>query len=78
MPSGELLAVGIASFGPVDLDQLANLWLHHHYPASLEPGGFAGNPAGVGLPVAFDTDVNLAALVKTTGRRVTAADLFTI
>ena len=37
--SGGLAALGIASFGPLDLDQnLAHVWIHyHHAKAGLEP-----------------------------------------
>lgn len=62
--SGELAAVGIASFGPLDLD-----------PASPTYGTITTTPKGgwdhvdlygeirrgLGVPVAFDTDVNAAA-----------------
>lgn len=62
---GELIAVGIGSFGPVDLD-----------PASPRYGFITSTPKegwrntdlagavrdGLGVPVAFETDVNAAAL----------------
>jgi len=60
-----LEAIGVASFGPVCLDRRAAAW--GHIAASTKPhwSNTAIAPAiaaATGLPVAFDTDVNGAAL----------------
>ncbi len=58
-------AIGIASFGPVCLDRTAAAW--GNINATTKPG-WSDTPvasaivAATGLPVAFDTDVNGAAL----------------
>lgn len=62
---GPLAAVGIASFGPVDLDPDSATW--GHVTTTPKPGwahiDLAGPvAAALGVPVAFDTDVNGAAL----------------
>ena len=60
-----LSAVGIASFGPIDVSPASPFW--GHITSTPKPGwqdvDLAG-PIGRGLnlPVAFDTDVNVAAL----------------
>src|SRR6516162_5419597 len=60
-----LLAIGIASFGPIDVNPGSPFW--GHITSTPKPGwqdvDLAG-PIGRGLnlPVAFDTDVNVAAL----------------
>jgi fructokinase len=60
-----LMAVGIASFGPVCLDRAAPEW--GNITATTKPG-WSDTPVATaiaeatGLPVAFDTDVNGAAL----------------
>jgi fructokinase len=60
-----LAAVGIAAFGPVCLDRAAPEW--GHITATTKPG-WSNTPVATaiaeatGLPVAFDTDVNGAAL----------------
>lgn len=62
---GPLAAVGIASFGPVDLDRGSTTW--GHVTTTPKPGWAQTDLAGLvaaalGAPVAFDTDVNGAAL----------------
>jgi fructokinase len=64
---GALSAIGIASFGPLQLDRKAANW--GHITATTKPGwsnsDFAGRVAlAFGLPVGFDTDVNGAALAE--------------
>lgn len=62
--SGQLAAVGIASFGPVDLDPASATY---GYITTTPKGGWdfvdlCGEVRrGLGVPVAFDTDVNAAA-----------------
>ena len=63
--AGELDAVGIASFGPVDPDRKSPTW--GHVTTTPKPGwahtDFAGQiRRALGVPVGFDTDVNAAAL----------------
>jgi fructokinase len=60
-------ALGIASFGPIDLDPDSATW--GHTLATPKPGWPNANIAprlrnAVGVPVAFDTDVNGAALAE--------------
>ena len=60
-----LSAVGIASFGPIDVSPASPHW--GHITSTPKPGwqnvDLAGSIArGLNLPVAFDTDVNVAAL----------------
>ncbi len=62
---GPFAAVGIASFGPVDLDRGSATW--GHVTTTPKPGWAHTDLAGpvaaaLGTPVAFDTDVNGAAL----------------
>ena len=62
---GRLAAVGIASFGPVDLDPRSPTW--GRVTTTPKPGWAQTDLAGpvaaaLGAPVAFDTDVNGAAL----------------
>ena len=62
---GPLAAVGIASFGPVDLDRGSPTW--GQVTTTPKPGWAQADLAGpvaaaLGVPVAFDTDVNGAAL----------------
>ena len=64
---GLLSAVGIASFGPLELDQTADNW--GYITGTTKPGWSNSNfGALVGreltLPVGFDTDVNGAALAE--------------
>lgn len=64
---GALAAVGIASFGPVDLDRDSPNW--GHVTSTPKPGWAHTDLAGIvgralDLPVAFDTDVNGAALAE--------------
>ncbi|WP_271076997.1 ROK family protein [Aurantiacibacter sp. MUD61] len=60
-----IAALGIASFGPVELDRRAPLW--GHILETPKPGWSNCDLAGhfmsdLGVPVGFDTDVNGAAL----------------
>jgi len=60
-----LLAVGIASFGPIDVNPASPRW--GHITSTPKPGWQNVDLAGpigrvLGLQVAFDTDVNVAAL----------------
>jgi fructokinase len=60
-----LLAVGIASFGPIDVNPASPAW--GHITSTPKPGWQNVDLAGpigraLHLPVAFDTDVNVAAL----------------
>lgn len=62
---GALSAIGIASFGPVQLDRAADNW--GHILGTPKPGWSQCDIAGFfadrfQVPVAFDTDVNGAAL----------------
>lgn len=62
---GAFAALGIASFGPVELDRASANW--GHITATTKPGwsntNFAARAAyEFGVPVGFDTDVNGAAL----------------
>jgi fructokinase len=64
---GSLAALGIASFGPAELDHEAPNW--GHITATTKPGwshtDFAGRIGReLDLPVGFDTDVNGAALAE--------------
>ena len=64
-PGRSLAAVGIASFGPVDLDRGSPTW--GHITSTPKPGWAGTDLAGhvaraLELPVGFDTDVNGAAL----------------
>ena len=64
---GPLSAIGIASFGPLELDRAASNW--GHITATTKPG-WSNSDFGalieraLGLPVGFDTDVNGAALAE--------------
>ena len=60
-------ALGIASFGPVDLDPESRTW--GHVTGSPKPGWQGIDVAPrlarpFGVPIAFDTDVNAAALAE--------------
>jgi fructokinase len=62
---GPLAALGIASFGPVDLQPGSPTW--GHITATPKPGWSNADLAGpfrreLGRPIGFDTDVNGAAL----------------
>lgn len=64
---GALAAIGIASFGPLELERRAANW--GHITATTKPNwsdsDFGGRVARkLGLPVGFDTDVNGAALAE--------------
>ncbi len=64
---GAVQSVGIASFGPLELDRDMPNW--GHITATTKPGwsdcSFGARVAGaLGLPVGFDTDVNGAALAE--------------
>lgn len=62
---GPVAAVGIGSFGPVDLDPASPTW---GFVTTTPKPGWAHTSVGarvrdaLGVPVAFDTDVNAAAL----------------
>jgi fructokinase len=64
---GALSSIGIASFGPLELDRNAVNW--GHITATTKPG-WSNSDFGrrvareMGLPVGFDTDVNGAALAE--------------
>ena len=64
---GALVGIGIASFGPVELERTSAEW--GHITATTKPG-WSGTPFGnvvaeaFGVPVGFDTDVNGAALAE--------------
>jgi fructokinase len=63
--NGALTAVGIGSFGPIDLRRTSPTW--GRITTTPKPGWadtevVAALSAALGLPVAFDTDVNAAAL----------------
>ena len=76
--AGDLTSIGIASFGPIELDQQSDHW--GYITNTPKPGwqnvDFAGRVRlALGLPVGFDTDVNAAALAEArwgaaTGQRV--------
>ena len=65
---GGVRALGIGSFGPVELDPASPQW--GHITTTPKPGwancDVAGHLAGAlgGVPVGFDTDVNAAALAE--------------
>jgi fructokinase len=64
---GRLAAVGIASFGPLDIDPASPRW--GHITQTTKPGWNNTDVAGpigsaLGCPVGFDTDVNGAALAE--------------
>ena len=63
---GPLAAIGIASFGPIDpRAALAHIWLHHvdtQAAAGATPILPGPCEQALGMPVGFDTDVNVAAL----------------
>ncbi len=64
---GALSAIGIASFGPLQLDRTAADW--GHITATTKPGWSSSDFGGrvqreMRLPVGFDTDVNGAALAE--------------
>ncbi len=64
---GPVEAVGIASFGPVDLDRLSPKFgfITHTPKPGWRDTDFAGRIAReLGVPVGFDTDVNGAALAE--------------
>jgi fructokinase len=61
-----IAAVGLASFGPVDLDPASPLY--GHIVNTPKPGwsgaDVIGVATGLGVPVAIDTDVNAAAVAE--------------
>jgi fructokinase len=63
--NGALVAVGIGSFGPIDVQRTSPTW--GRITTTPKPGWadtevVAALTAALGLPLAFDTDVNAAAL----------------
>jgi len=63
--AGELVAVGIGSFGPVDLNP--NSSTYGHILATPKPGWSYADVAGpiraaLGVPIGFELDVNVAAM----------------
>lgn len=63
----EVEALGVGSFGPVDLDAGSPTW--GHVTTTPKPDWSGADVAGtlgraLGVPVAFDTDVNAAALAE--------------
>jgi fructokinase len=67
---GPLRAIGLASFGPLDLDPASPTW--GHITTTPKPGWRDADlrgqiAAGLGVPVAIDTDVNAAALAEAHG-----------
>ncbi|MEM1115247.1 MAG: ROK family protein [Bacteroidota bacterium] len=61
----EVASVGIGTFGPADVDVTSETW--GHITTTPKPGWEGADVAGavgraLGVPVAFDTDVNAAAL----------------
>lgn len=74
---GALDAIGIASFGPVDLDRSSPGW--GRITATPKPGWSGVDLAGAfgdafGCPVGFDTDVNGAALAESLWGAAIGAD----
>lgn len=67
-PAGGYAAIGIASFGPLELDPLAARW--GWIGETPKPGwrdvDIAGAFAGFDCPIGLDTDVNAAALAEWT------------
>lgn len=64
---GTIRALGIASFGPVELDPASPRW--GHITDTPKPGWSSCDIAGrlsraLGVPVGFDTDVNAAAMAE--------------
>ena len=64
---GTVRALGIASFGPVELDPASPRW--GHITDTPKPGWSGCDIAGrmgraLGVPVGFDTDVNAAAMAE--------------
>jgi fructokinase len=69
---GELAAIGIGSFGPLDLDERSAS--HGHILRTPKPGWEGVDLLGqvkrlAGVPAAIDTDVNAAALAEATVAR---------
>lgn len=67
---GAIAALGIASFGPVDLDPASAQW--GHITQTPKPGWSHCDLAGYfatrwGVPIGFETDVNAAALAEAYG-----------
>lgn len=63
----DVAAVGIGSFGPVDVDAASETW--GFITSTPKPGWKDADVAGaigrgLGVPVAFDTDVNVAAVAE--------------
>ena len=80
LPGGKLAAIGVASFGPVDLDPVSPTYGH---VTSTPKPGWGGTDllspirrAFPGLPIGFDTDVNGAALGERTWGAAAGLDDF--
>lgn len=81
---GPIAALGLASFGPLDLDRASPTW--GHITNTPKPGwrdcDIAGHFAdALGCPVGFDTDVNAAALAEYrfgAGQRATSLAYVTV
>lgn len=81
---GAVAALGIASFGPLDLDRSSPTW--RHVAATTKPGWAWIDVAGplsqrLDCPVAFETDVNGAALGEArwgAGQGLTSLAYFTV
>jgi fructokinase len=63
--NGKVKAIGVGSFGPIDVRRSSPNW--GHITTTPKPGWadtdvVSALSAGLGVPVAFDTDVNAAAL----------------
>lgn len=81
---GPVAALGIGSFGPLDLDRASPTW--GHVAATTKPGWAWIDMVGplrerLGCPAAFDTDVNAAALAEArwgAGKGLASLAYFTI
>jgi fructokinase len=77
---GDLLeAVGVGSFGPIDVRRASPTW--GHITTTPKPGWASTDlvatlRAALGIPVAFDTDVNAAALAESRWGAAVGLDTF--